>query len=121
MNLMGWDPEYRYKILGKLIRTQSTILFVFDLTSAETFVRKKADDAGNPRRPLYPEEWKTQFGIPVKEHQDMTLVSIFDDYTVFRIDKDEEREGKKTDGSDDNAGYEEKQASNTSENDETDE
>ena len=31
MNLMNWNPEYRYKILGKLIRTQSDLIFVFDV------------------------------------------------------------------------------------------
>ena len=116
MNLMGWNPEHRYKILGKLIRTPSDALFVFDLTSAETYLKKGSDENANPRRAIYPEEWKNQFGVPVSEHQDMTLVSIFDDYTVFKIDKEEEREAKRKDERIDNAGYEEKEDPDTQKN-----
>ncbi len=108
MNLMGWNPDYRYKILGKLIRTQSDLLFVFDLTSAETYIKKGSGENDNPRRAIYPEEWKNQFGVPVSEHQDLTLVSIFDDYTVFKIDREEEREEKKKDECVDITGHEEK-------------
>lgn len=115
MNLMGWNPEYRYKILGKLIRTQSDLLFVFDLASAETYVKKGKNDEGSGRKAFYPEEWKNQFGVPVKDHQDLTLVSIFDDYTVFKIDRDEEREGK-TDGSNNYAGSKEEPNQDTQEN-----
>ncbi len=119
MNLMNWNPDYRYKILGKLIRTQSDLLFVFDLASAETFLKKTSDENADPRKARYPESWRNQFGVPVKEHRDMTLVSIFDDYTVFKIDKEEERKGmKKADESNDsefdegidNTGHEEVQA-----------
>ena len=92
MNLMGWNPEYRYKILGKLIRTKADILFVFDLTSAETYIKKAAGTAEKGRKAYYPDEWKNQFGVPVKDHQDLTLVSIFDDYTVFKIERNEESE-----------------------------
>jgi hypothetical protein len=28
--LMDWNPEYRYKLLGKLIKTAEEHLFVFD-------------------------------------------------------------------------------------------
>lgn len=116
MNLMGWNPDYRYKILGKLIRTQSDLLFVFDLSCAETYIKKGDEEPGNTRKAFYPEDWKMQFGVPVMEHQDMTLVSIFDDYTVFKIDKDEEREGRKENGCDDNTGHEEEQDSDTQAN-----
>ena len=105
MNLMGWNSDYRYKVLGKLIRTKTDLLFVFDLTSAETYMRRNAKANENPRKAYYPEDWKNQFGVPVKDHQDLTLVSIFDDYTVFRIEKDEESEAKKN-GSHNITGYE---------------
>ena len=102
MKLMGWDPKFRYKILGKLIRTQADTLFIFDLTCAETYIRKKSDEGCEAKGAFYPEEWRNQFGVPVKEHQDMTLVSIFDHYTVFRIDKDEEMNGRRSNESDNN-------------------
>ncbi len=105
MKLMGWDASYRYKILGKLVRGNDESIFVFDLTSAETF-RKRNKDGTVSRAALYPEEWNNQFGLPVSEHQDHTLINIFDDYTVFKIEKDEEKEAAAYDSSD-NPGHEE--------------
>ena len=114
MNLMGWDRNYRYKILGKLIRTPSDTLYVFDLTCAETFLKKKSDEEESIRTPLYPEEWKNQFGVSANEHQDSTLIEIFDDYAVFKFDKDEEKRGVMEDGID-NTGLKEEQNTNSSE------
>ena len=107
MKLMDWDPRYRYKILGKLIRTKTDILFVFDLTSAETYIKKRKGSEDTGRKAFYPDDWMNQFGVPVKDHQDLTMVSIFDDYTVFRIDKNEEREGNTPNESNDVTRYEE--------------
>ena len=90
MSLMGWDPRYRYKILGKLIRAQDDSLFVFDLSSAEAYHNRIKGEPDSSRSPHYPEEWKNQFGIPATEHQDIQQISIFDDYTVFRIERSEE-------------------------------
>ena len=94
LHLMGWSPEYRYKILGKLIRTSSDLLFVFDLTSAETYGIRSSGEKNASRTAIYPEEWKNQFGVPVNEHQDTIQVNIFDDYAVFKIDRDEEENAK---------------------------
>ena len=97
MALMGWDPEYRYKILGKLIRAKSDLLFVFDLNSAETYRKQEGKNTGRGL-PMYPEEWKNQFGVPVKEHQDTFQIDIFDDYAVFRINREEEKRAAKEAG-----------------------
>ena len=95
MSLMGWDPRYRYKILGKLIRTKEDSIFVFDLSSAEAYQNKPKGESGASRAPHYPEEWKNQFGIPATEHQDIQQISIFDDYTVFKIERSEENGARK--------------------------
>ncbi len=100
MNLLNWYPYYRYKILGKLIRTPADTLFVFDLTGAETYIKKKSDGKSRSSTALYPESWKNQFGTPAREHQDSVLVEIFDDYAVFHIDKEEEKRGRINDGND---------------------
>lgn len=113
MNLMDWNPKYRYKILGKLIRTKTDTVFVFDLNGAETYVKRNAGSADNGRKAYYPDEWKNQFGVPVKEHQDLTLVSIFDDYTVFKIEKNEESEEDSTNDCHDISRYEEAEVENT--------
>ena len=95
MNLMGWDPQYRYKILGKLIRAKKDLLFVFDLSSAEIYGIRSNGEKSAPRTPIYPEAWKNQFGVPFNEHQDTVTVSIFEDYAVFKINRDDETKGKR--------------------------
>ena len=35
LSLMEWNPKYRYKLLGKLIRSNNELLFIFDLNSPE--------------------------------------------------------------------------------------
>ena len=87
ISLMDWNPNYRYKILGKLIRSGNEILFIFDLTSPEIFPRTIKDNGNvtTARTPSYPEEWKNQFGIPVEEHQKSMQVNIFEGYAVFDI------------------------------------
>jgi len=37
MELMNWNTDYRYKLLGKLIQSNTEYLFAFDLTSPEVF------------------------------------------------------------------------------------
>lgn len=88
--LMDWNPDYKYKLLGKLIRSNSQLLFVFDLNSPEIFVRREDVVNGKirtSRKPTYPKEWQNQFGLPVKEHQNTLSISLFDGYTVFGIAK----------------------------------
>ena len=93
--LMGWNPDYRYKLLGKLIRSKGELLFVFDLTTPEIFVRtiKEGEKSKISRTPTYPAEWQTQFGQSVEEHQKNLQINIFDGYAVFGL---EEATRKKT-------------------------
>lgn len=88
--LMGWDPNDRYKLLGKLIRSKNELLFVFDLTSPEVY-KRSVDDTGKvktSRTPNYPSNWQNQFGLPVTEHQGSLIVNIFKESAVFGLEKD---------------------------------
>lgn len=88
--LMGWNPDFKYKLLGKLIRSRSEYLFVFDMNTPEIFVRRSDVESGKiklSRNATYPEEWQNQFGLPAKEHQNTVSINIFDGYTVFGISK----------------------------------
>ena len=84
---MDWNPNYRYKLLGKLIRSNGVLLFVFDLNTPEIFTRveKEGEKAKTSRKATYPEEWQTQFGLPVEEHQNNLHINIFDGYAVFGL------------------------------------
>ena len=90
MKLMGWNSNYRYKILGKLICSPKDKVFVFDLTASEAYKRRQKDEQNPDNRPRYSESWQDQFGVPVEEHDDSYQLGIFDDSVVFRIDRDEE-------------------------------
>lgn len=81
MDLMKWDPSCRYRMIGKIHKSGSDTVFVFDLNSAEVF------NSGKSRTPHYTDDWKDQFGIPVNEHDSTVQISIFDDDAVFRIER----------------------------------
>ncbi len=87
MNLMGWNPKYRYKILGKLIHAKGEYMLAFDLTSTEVYKRLSAD--GEPvkmsRTAIYPADWQHQFGLPFNEHKQSLQISVFDGYAVYAI------------------------------------
>lgn len=90
--LMKWNPNYRYKMLGKIINNGEEYLIVFDLTSTETYQRivKDGEKPRTSRTPIFPEEWKDQFGLPVEEHKKLLQVNIFDGYTVFGLQDEKE-------------------------------
>lgn len=85
--LMDWNPEYRYKMVGKIIRSNEDYLIIFDLKATEVFQRVKREDGTvrASRNPTFPAEWRNQFGLPVDEHKKLLQVNIFDGYTVFGV------------------------------------
>jgi len=87
IQLMDWNPDYRYKLLGKLIQSGSEYLFIFDLTATEIYQRLQNDNEKpkTSRTPVFPAEWQNQFGLPVEEHRRLLQVNIFDGYTVFGL------------------------------------
>jgi hypothetical protein len=94
--MMNWNPEYRYKLLGKLIKSNDEYLFVFDLRTPEIYIRtsKSGEKPKISRKPTYPEEWRNQFGLPVEEHQNNLQVNIFEGFTVFSINNPEKKKQK---------------------------
>lgn len=93
ISLMDWNPAYRYKLLGKLIQSGDELLFVFDLTTPEIFMKttKEGEPPKISRTPTYPAEWQNQFGVPVEEHQRSLQINTFDGYTVFGIQETKEQ------------------------------
>jgi len=97
VQLMEWNQDYRYKLLGKLIRSDNENLLIFDLNETEIYQRIMHDGEKpkTSRIPVYPADWQNQFGLPVEEHRRLLQVNIFDGYTVFGIkDKSDEQEQK---------------------------
>lgn len=104
-DLMGWNPDYRYKIVGKLVKANNEVLFLFNLNDRQIFDRPVGEDGKrrSSRKPVFPEEWKNQFGIPFSEHKKALQINLFDGYTVFSL-KDADRNaahGGEKDGGED--------------------
>lgn len=85
--LMGWNPDYRYKLLGKVIHSNEEYLIAFDLSATEVYQRvlKDGEKPKTSRTPVFPEGWQNQFGLPFKEHRKSMQVNIFDGYAVYGI------------------------------------
>lgn len=87
IELMGWNPDNRYKLLGKLMKSNDEYLFIFDLNNPEIYKPKVRSDGKSviSRTPSYPSNWQNQFGVTVEEHKKNLQVNIFDGVAVFGI------------------------------------
>ena len=88
-DLMNWNPNYRYKLLGKFIKSNGDYLFIFDLKSSEMYERKIDEISGKPktsRTPIFPAEWKNQFGLPVEEHKKQLQIDLFNGFAIFGLE-----------------------------------
>ena len=85
--LTGWNPDNRYKLLGKIFRTGSEVLFIFNLDSKLTFLRKQAEDGKikTSRTPVYSIEWEKPFGPDFLEHRRQMESRVFKGYTVISV------------------------------------
>ena len=99
IELMGWNPNNRYKLLGKLIRSNDELLFVFDLDHPEIYrpTSKEGERLKMSRTPTYPAEWQNQFGLTVEEHRKKLQINIFDDVAVFGIQERKEPQAMQQD------------------------
>ena len=84
---MDWNPDHRYKLLGNVIRANGEYLIAFDLTSTEVYQKTydENEKAKMSRKPVYPQGWQNQFGLPYNEHKKSMLVNIFDGYAIYAI------------------------------------
>ena len=87
VDMMGWNPDYRYKLLGRLIHANGEYLIAFDLTATEVYQRtyKEGKKPVTSRIPVFPSGWQNQFGLPYNEHKQSMQVDIFDGYAVYSI------------------------------------
>lgn len=85
--LMGWNPDYRYKLLGKVIHANGAYLLAFDLSSAEIYQRTivEGEKPKTSRKAVFPAEWQDQFGLPYSEHKQSLQINTFDGYAVIAV------------------------------------
>lgn len=100
VQLMKWDPNYRYKLLGKLIHSNGEYLIAFDLTATEVYQRVNVEGTKPKmsRTPVFPQDWQNQFGLPFNEHRQSMQINIFDGYAIYAI-----REEAPSENTEDNA------------------
>lgn len=87
-DMMNWNPDHRYKLLGNIIRANGEYLIAFDLTSTEVYQRTYNEDGTKTtasRTPVYPIGWQNQFGMTFNEHKQSMLVNIFEGYAIYSI------------------------------------
>ena len=87
VDLMEWNPDYKYKVLGRLGRANGEYLLLFDLSSYKTYVRvvKDGEKPKTSRKAVFRADWKDSFGLPFLEHEKMTKISIFDGFAVISV------------------------------------
>ena len=101
VSLMGWNPDFRYKLLGKVIHANGEYLLAFDLTSTEVYQKTfvEGEKPKTSRKPVFPAEWQDQFGLPYNEHRQSLQINIFDGYAVFAVKENGEVDSSAADSS----------------------
>lgn len=85
-DIMNWNPDNRYKILGKRMYANGEAILVFDLTVAQCFKKTAYDSDGKAgKRTALPAGWNGKFGPTLGENRRTLQVDTFDGYTVFTI------------------------------------
>ena len=74
-DLMGWDKQYRYKMMGKPAVYKNEVLFLFKLTDFELFI-----NSGKKRGSYLPGNWRDYFGTPVETHEESYKIDLADGY-----------------------------------------
>lgn len=74
-DMMGWDPQYRYKMMGKPAVYNGEMLFLFRLSDFELFISGKGK-----RKSYLPADWRDYFGVPVEEHAESYKIDLADGY-----------------------------------------
>ena len=85
--IMDWNPDYRYKVLGKMVRANGQALIAFDLTSSECFPKVVNRDGKrvSSRQSIFSEQWSGRFGPTYSESRRSLEVKTFEDYTVITV------------------------------------
>ena len=73
-DLMQWDKQYRYKVLGKPASCDGEFLFLFKLNDFELSV------SGKRKGSYLPEDWRDYFGVPATEHEAEYKINLAEGY-----------------------------------------
>ena len=94
--IMDWNPDYRYKILGRLVHSKGRTLIAFDMSSYECFPKRISEDGKkvSSRRSAFTSgDWDGRFGPKYAESRRSLQMETFNGFTVISI-KGKEVQGK---------------------------
>ncbi len=89
--LMEWHPQFRYRIIGKCLQSDSASLLVFDLTAPEILCRPSVSisaglsDLACPKEPIKRSETSAAEPIPIMQ------IKAVDDRIIFGIRNDKKK------------------------------
>lgn len=86
--IMDWNPDYRYQILGRMVNSRGKAVIAFDLTSVKCYPKAVNEDGRkvSSRRALFTAgEWNGKFGPKFSESNRSLQVDTFEGYTVISI------------------------------------
>ncbi len=90
--MMDWDPDCRYKVIGKRMYAKGEAILAFDLVRAQTFQKSVSDEKGKvAKRMSLPANWNGSFGPRYGENKRSLQINTFSKYMVFSIKDDTER------------------------------
>ena len=86
--IMDWNPDYRYQILGRMVNSRGKAVIAFDLTSVKCYPKAVNEEGKkvSSRRALFTAgEWNGKFGPKYSESRRSLQVDTFEGYTVISI------------------------------------
>lgn len=99
-DILGWKPDYKYKIQGTILKYQGAKMILFDLKETEVYapIVKEEDGKLVKNAPFYPENWRDSFGMSVEEHSKSTVLNMLEGYQRLEYSQRRAAKQKKEDG-----------------------
>ena len=96
-DLMGWNPQDRYRVFGMFKRANGEEIILFNLNSIHVFPRYKTKDGKikTSKIGFMQEKWKDTFGIPFTDREKAMQISLFDGFTRISLFSNEEQNVEK--------------------------
>ena len=85
MNLMRWNPDNRYRLLGSVAHGNDEYVLLFDLNSFKCYtqVQRDGEKPKMSRTGFFQEDWSGEFGLPYYEHQRYTQINVQNGFMII--------------------------------------
>ncbi|MBP3204797.1 MAG: hypothetical protein J6M66_05180 [Lachnospiraceae bacterium] len=85
-SVMGWNPDNRYKIMGKKSRAKGEEVLVFDLSVAKCYEKTAGKEkSADAQASSILAGWDGKFGPTYGEDKRSLQIDTFDGYTIFSL------------------------------------